>query len=117
MTEQHSYNINLSQPSLEGDIIENFPVDQTIPSHNEIRIVDTLFKKKKSLFDRILQHTKDILIIGALFVIFSLPFIDGLIKKFIPITNKSQYIFIGIKTLMFMFSYFLIHNLYLARKQ
>lgn len=99
-----------------GDIITDLPDDQTTPSYNELKLVDTLFTKKKSVFDRILESTKDLLIMGIFFVIFSLPQIDEIIKKIIPITNKSFYILVGIKSVFFMLSYFIIKNLYLVRK-
>ena len=99
-----------------GDIIEQLPVDKSVPSHNEIRITEQLFKKKKSMFHKILHNTKNILILGGLFIIFSLHFVDNLIIKCIPVAGTSQYILIGVKTLLFMFSYFIIKNLYLARK-
>ena len=99
-----------------GDMIEQLPADTSVPSHNEIRIVDQLFQQKKSIFDKILHNTKDMIILGGLFVIFSLPFIDNLIQKFLTVTSTSPYILVGVKTLLFVFSYFLIKNLYLARK-
>lgn len=98
-----------------GDIIENLPVDNSVLSHNEIRIVDQLFQRKKGLFDKILSNFKDILIIGTIFIFFSIHFIDDLIKKFIPSSNNSQYILIGVKTFLFMISYFIVKNLYLVQ--
>lgn len=100
-----------------GDVIEQLPADMSVPSHNEIRIVDQLFQQKKGIFDRILGQTKDIVILGGLFIVFSLPFIDNLIKKFVTAAGTSPYILIGIKALLFVFSYFIIKNLYLARKK
>lgn len=100
-----------------GDVIEQLPSDMSVPSHNEIRIVDQLFQQKKGIFDRILGQTKDIVILGGLFIVFSLPFIDNLIKKFVTAAGTSPYILIGIKALLFVFSYFIIKNLYLARKK
>lgn len=99
-----------------GDMIDQLPADTSVPSHNEIILVDQLFQQKKNLFDKILHSTKDILILGGLFIIFSLPFIDNLLQKFIPITSTSPYILVGVKALLFVFSYFIINNLYLARK-
>lgn len=100
-----------------GDVIEQLPADMSVPSHNEIRIVDQLFQQKKGIFDRILGQTKDIVILGGLFIVFSLPFIDDLIKKFVTAAGTSPYILIGIKALLFVFSYFIIKNLYLVRKK
>ena len=116
---QHTGNTNpsMNQQQVMGDIIEQLPFDQTVPSHNEIRLVDTLFQQKKSIIDKILSNTKDILIIGILFVIFSLPPVDALIKKFITITEKSPYILIGVKASLFMIACFIIINFYISRNK
>jgi hypothetical protein len=105
------------QQPLIGDVIEQLPADMSVPSHNEIRIVDQLFQQKKGIFDRILGQTKDIIILGGLFIVFSLPFVDSLIRKFVTMAGTSPYILIGIKALLFVFSYFIIKNLYLAQKK
>ena len=99
-----------------GDMINQLPADTSVPSHNEIRIVDQLFQQKKGIFDKILSQTKDIIVLGGLFILFSLPFVDNLLKKFITVTNTSPYILIGIKTLLFVLVYFIVKNIYLARK-
>jgi hypothetical protein len=99
-----------------GDMIDQLPSDKSIPSHNEIRIFDQLFHTKKTIFDKILVNTKDILIIGVLFILFSIAPLDSLIKKFIPLSNTSSYILIGAKTVLFMITYFIIKNIYLSRK-
>jgi hypothetical protein len=116
---QHPQGMNprMKQPQNMGDIIEQLPSDQTVPSHNEIRIIDTLFQQKKGVVDKILKNTKDILIIGVLFVIFSLPPVDELIKRFITITTTSNYILIGVKALLFMIFYFILNNFYLSRNK
>lgn len=118
-SQQHTGNIppGMNQPRLMGDIIEQLPSDQTVPSHNEIRLVDTLFQQKKSIVDKILTNTKDILIIGLLFVVISLPPVDVLIKKFITITESSPYILIVVKALLLMILYFIVSNFYLSRKK
>ena len=109
-------NIQQEQQPL-GDLIDQLPADTSVPSHNEIRIVDQLFQQKKGIFDKILTQTKDIVVLGGLFIIFSLPFVDSLITKFITAAGTSPYILIGIKALLFVLIYFIIKNLYLARKQ
>jgi hypothetical protein len=108
--------MNKQDFSIAGDLIEQLPSDQTIPSHNEIRMVDSIFNEKISLMDKVLRQTKDILILGIFFIIFSLPQVDELIKKCITISDKSPYILILIKSCFFMLSYFIIQNLYLVRK-
>ena len=110
-----SSNIKYST-NLEGDYLNQLPIDKTTPTHNEIMIVDNLFKEKKGTFDKILEKTKDILVLAIFFIIFSLPQVDSLIKKFISVTNNSIYILIGIKASLFAISYFIIKNIYLVRK-
>lgn len=99
-----------------GDLIEQLPSDTSVPSHNEIRLVDQFFQQKKSLIDRIFNHTKDMIILAGLFILFSLPFVDTIIKKVITIASTSLYILIGVKTLLFVIVYFIIKNIYLVRK-
>lgn len=100
-----------------GDVIDNLPTDQTVPSHNEVQILDTLFRQKQGTMQHILVHSKDVLIVGFLFVIFSLPQIDTLIEKFVPATASSPYILILIKCLLVMAIYFILKNWYLGRKK
>jgi hypothetical protein len=102
------------QPPI-GDRIDLLPSDSSIPSHNEIKIMDTLFKEKKSTISRLFTGIKEILVMGALFIIFSLPILDGIITRFIKLA-ESYPMLLGIKCLLFMFSYFLINNFYLSRK-
>lgn len=99
-----------------GDKIEQLPIDQTVPSHNEIRIVDSLFQQKKGIVDKILNNLKELLIIGILFIAFSLPSVDEMIRKLVPPTSTSPYILLGVKTICVMMLYFIINNFYLSRK-
>jgi hypothetical protein len=99
-----------------GDNIEKLPSDETVPSHNEILIVDQFFQEKKGFVDLLLSKTTNTLILGILFVIFSLPYLDNLIIKFIPFAGTSIYTLLGIKTILFVISYFVFTNLYLSRK-
>lgn len=101
---------------ISGDLIDQLPEDQTTPSHNEIQIVDMLFKEKQRLFDKILSNTKDVLLVGVLYVVFSVPEIDNLIKKFVPMTRNSEYILTLVKALLFMSIYYILNNIHLARK-
>ena len=100
-----------------SDNIDILPTDQNNPSHSEIQIVDTLFKQKHNTVQRLLSGTKDVLVIGFIFLLFSLPQFDELLKKLIPVTENSPYLFVGVKAVLFAFVYFLVKNLYLVRKR
>lgn len=99
-----------------SDIIDSLPVDQNIPTHGEIQIVDSIFKQKYSTIQKLLNGLKDILIIGFLFLVCSIPQLEGVIKHFAPSSENSVYIMILIKTFIFMFLYFIVKNIYLIRK-
>lgn len=99
-----------------SDFLDSLPTDKNTPSHTEVQIVDSLFKKQHTVVQKILAGSKDVILVGFLFLVFSLPYIDDLVKKFAPSTETSVYIFIFVKTLFFMFAYFLLKNMYLVRK-
>lgn len=111
----------MSQPShsakyySEADIIEQLPTDQSVPSRNEIHVVNTLFKENKGNIHKIFNELKSSVLIGLLFMIFSLPQIDVLIKKCIVIADKSPYILIGIKAFIFVVVFYFLNNMYLVR--
>ena len=99
-----------------GDNIAGLPTDGTIPSHNEIQMVETLFKQKHGTIQKLFVGTKEFILLLLLFVVFSVPQVDGLFRKFIT-SAESPYILAGIKGVVFTVSYFLIKNMYLVRKQ
>lgn len=99
-----------------SDSIDTLPTDQNMPSHSEIQIVDTIFKQNGTV-QKFLSGTKDVLVLGFIFLIFCLPQFDDLVKRLVPSTEKSPYIFMGFKTLIFMFVYFIVKNIYLVRKK
>ncbi len=100
-----------------ADSIDTLPVDQNIPSQTEVKLVDTLFKEQYTAVQKLLEGTKDVLIIGLLFVGFSLPQMDDVIQRVIPSTSSSPYILLVVKGIIFMLVYFIIKNLYLVRKK
>ena len=104
------------QPEPIGDSIEHLPSDQNPPTHNEIKMVDTIFKENKSTIDIILADAKNIVFMGILFIVLSTTQVDDLIKKFIVVA-ESPYILILIKAVLFMVIYYIVNNLYLARKK
>jgi hypothetical protein len=106
----------LQSPNIiNGDPIDTLPIDQLPPSHEDIKLTDILFKKNKKIIDIILADAKNVLLMGILFIIFSLPIVDDIICRYINIANNSIYILIVIKAIFFMIIYYLINNLYLAR--
>ena len=97
--------------NMDYDIIENLPTNTNVPSHDEIEIMDKLFYTDNSGF---LNELKKIVILAILYVIMSLPPVEDIIKKFVPITQKSPYILLIVKTLCFVCVFWFIDNFHLS---
>jgi hypothetical protein len=99
-----------------SDNISELPIDKIQPSGDELEIVNTLFKNHNKTMMNIFNEIKDTLLIGLLFIVFTLPQLDVLLNKFIPITQTSVYILTIIKMTMVMILYWIIKYFYLSRK-
>ena len=97
------------------DNIESLPVDDTVPSHSEIQLVDSLFKEKYTMFQVFFSNIKDVVILCFIFILVSLPQTEGILKKYFP-GYENPYVVIFIKSLLFGMVYFVVKNLYLVRK-
>lgn len=99
------------------DLIKDLPTDKVQPSNDEIQMMDILFKNTpNNTINNLLKELKDVLTLGILFILFSIPQIDSLLNKFIPITVTSPYILILIKTGIIMVLYWIIKHFYLSKK-
>lgn len=98
-----------------ADIIMNLPTNQSQPSHNELKIVETLFNSNNGKSKNFMTEVKDLLVLGILFIAFSLPFLDPFIKKFVPMADTSPYILMVAKALIFVIAYWLVKNFWLSR--
>ena len=98
-----------------GDNIDTLPTDQSVPSHSEIQMVETYFKKKLTTVQKILSGAKEFVFLLILFIVFSLPQVDSILRKIIS-AAESPYILVAIKGVLFVVVYFIIKNLYLVRK-
>jgi hypothetical protein len=99
-----------------SDMIESLPTDRIPPSESELKLMDNLFKKEQSNFEKFLEGSADVLLVGFLFVIFSLPEINQLIVRVIPVAGTSPYINVCIRGAFVMLVYLVIKNIHLARK-
>jgi hypothetical protein len=100
-----------------ADLIKNLPTDKVLPSQDEIQMMDILFKNTSSYgINNLLKELKDVLVLGILFILFSIPQIDTLLNKFIPITTTSPYMLILIKAGIIMVFYWIIKHFYLMKK-
>lgn len=107
---------NIPRNTIQGDSIDVLPTDRNLISPEEAQIVENVFQVQQSAMERIASNSKDVIIVGFLYVVFSLPQLDELIRKFIPQVEQSPYILTAIKALMFMIAFFILNNWYLSRK-
>ena len=104
---------NISSKNM-GDPIIQLPVDQTAPSSNEVQIIDTLFKKHRGTMDILVEESRESMIVVILIILFSLPQINQIIKKFVPI--NSEYIVLLVKGLTAGVLFWLLNHFYLSKK-
>ena len=97
------------------DLISDLPTNKNKLTENEQRIMNTLFKEKNTI-NIIFKEMQDSFIVGILFVMFSIPYIDTLIFKLIPAAEKSIYILLCIKVISIMVLFWIIKHFYLSRK-
>ena len=101
---------------LMSDNINSLPTDKNNPSEVDKNITDTIFGENSTVTEKLVKEGKDVFILGLLFIIFSLPQLDDIIKKFIPLTANSIYALILTKAILLMASFWLIKHFYLSRK-
>lgn len=111
-----SETIRYAQPIASADVITQLPSDKSQPTHNELQLVKTLFKEHGSTMSSIANEGKDSFLIGLLFIVFSLPMLDGLVIRIFPSAETSSYTLLGIKALVLMLTYWVIKHYYLAKK-
>jgi hypothetical protein len=99
-----------------ADYIDTLPVDESTLTQTEMQMLNGIFKEQQTAVQKILSQTQDITLAGLLFLAFSTPQAEDVIKRFFPSTTTSPYILLAVKTMAFMIVYFAIKNMYLVRK-
>jgi len=112
--EQYTQLGNISNYS--GDYIKQLPVDQTPPNSSEIQIIDTLFRKNPGKLQIFFNEAKDSFLVTILVIFFCLSQINEIIKKILPITINSPYIFALVKGLIAGILFWFVKHFYLSRK-
>jgi hypothetical protein len=102
---------------LNADVIDQLQEDKNAPSHDEINMVNTLFKKERSTIQKIFNEVKTVIFVALLYIALSIPYVDTLIQKVIPITQTSWMILILIKAVVFMFIFYFLNNMYFAKSK
>lgn len=95
--------------SLYSDNLETLPSDLVEPLEYEKTIINNLFgsvNKNKELKDEL----KRLILMFVLFIVFSFPIFTTILEKILPISNKSVYIAIILKGILFVGSFWIINN-------
>lgn len=85
------------------DVITNLPTDKSQPSGEELKVVEALFGDEPPSTPKLslLRGAKEGLLLAALFVLVSLPFVDSMIGGMVSINNT--YVFLAVKGLLLAF--------------
>ena len=101
-----------------ADLISSLPSDNNPLNHDEIHILQTLFKdENKHDIMNIFIELKDAVIGGLLFGLLSTPQFNNFLERFIPITRTSIIMNISVKVIFFIILYWIILNFALSRKK
>jgi hypothetical protein len=90
------------------DTIEKLPVEETTPNQEQLALAMSIFDYEKEM-NCVLSEFKESVIIVILFIIFSLPQLDEMLKKYIP-PLKNQVFLVGFKCTCVIFLYYMFKN-------
>ena len=108
--------MNISQTK-NYDVLVNLPTDdETQLSETEVEILNALFKEHKTTINSVINETYEPLVVGILFIIFSLEHVDRAINYASPITSNSIYFLMIAKTALIMISFWIIKYFHLSGK-
>lgn len=101
-----------------ADLLSSLPMDETPLNHDEINVLQTLFKDENANdLSKIFIELKDAVIAGILFAIMSSTKVNTLVYKFIPSSKNSHIILICAKTLLFIALFWIVINFALAQRK
>lgn len=97
------------------DLIIELPTDEeSVIVENELQILNMVFKENPSSFRVIIKELYESFIVGILFIIFSLPYIDNILNSIIPVTN-NYFFLILIKSIVVMILFWVIKHFNYSR--
>jgi sterol desaturase/sphingolipid hydroxylase (fatty acid hydroxylase superfamily) len=98
-----------------GEDIASLPVSSQPPTDKELEIADVLFPKQISVMDKVYKSARDAVVVGIFFVVLSLPQVDDLLSKFLPVSG-SWIMRLVLKMLIMILLYFMYTRLFLVRR-
>jgi hypothetical protein len=100
---------------MNGDLIQNLPVEKTQYTENQMKIANIVFKENQSVLSSIACELKEGVILSILFIVFSSPQLDAFIIKTIPNSNNMFFMY-GIKCTAIIILFYILKNFQLSRK-
>ena len=96
-----------------SDSIDTLATDDSKPSQQELIDFNSVFSQSitttVSLFDRV----KGLWVLCILFALFQFKEFDDFLRKLFPFTNISNYLLIGVKSVIFCFFFFILQLIHL----
>ena len=91
------------------DYIYDLPVDKNNKQNEvELELLRTLFQKNKSFFSCVIKESYESFLVATLFILFTLPYMENIIKSIFPITENLGILLIAIKFLLVMIAYWIM---------
>ena len=93
------------------DYINDLPLDaKKKQSDLELELIKTLFNKhqQQTMVSVILKECYEPIFVGILFLLFSIPYTDNIIKSIVPASENLFIVFIVLKLLLIMIAYWMI---------
>lgn len=98
-----------------GDYLTQLPTDASMPSHDELQIIQNIFRENKITNGKLFDEAKEAVILIILFIILSIEPVDKGLRKIIPAAS-NQYVLILIKGIILGVAFYAIKNFYLIKK-
>ena len=98
------------------DVIVDLPSDENPVSDNEIKIVNMLFKEKEITKSKCnFKNLLDVLVVGGLFAIISLPVFDSILRTIIIFQDEQRalYIILILKAILMALLFWMIKSYFL----
>jgi hypothetical protein len=107
----------MTPPPPQSDDITQLPSTKSPPTHEEIHMVEEIFGETPTVMDNLVRESRDVLLVGILFIFFSIEPVTQLFHKALPFTSNSIYLCVFVKTLFIMVFWWLIKHFYLSRRK
>ena len=113
-------NLKIQNMSNYADSLKQLPMDNQQLNQSEVDVFNKIYKGdsppsgKKDKFQMLNGEIQDSLIAGILFAIFSLPFVDKCIGKFMG--ESPNMVKLLVKTVAFMIIFYIIKNIAYIKK-